>query len=280
MATAHSMTTSANWNIRSKPQSSASTQDSVVSKSTWKTWDLQTQHSVSLAQKNRLPSTFIKFAPFTKKIVVKPGHMTPHFTPGSGGLPTNCKGWPTSPTPMDLQSDMAISTDHRRSTADDVAMIIAECVKYNWCLLSVQSTNCVFLHVCSGHQLVVEFNAHKEKLMKEKITLRSATNDNVLFLIFHARVLGKCSVCTSMCAILCTDRQTDTHTHAIYNTCVHPSSHGFWNTHTCTHTCIDTHTHMHAHIHMCSHPLIDHTPIGMHRHTQTPPPPPHTHKCT
>lgn len=44
----------------------------------------------------------------------------------------------------------------------------------------------------NGHEVVVEFNAHKEKLMTEKITLRSQDNsDNVLFIIFHARVLGK-----------------------------------------------------------------------------------------
>ncbi|KAK7110694.1 adipose-secreted signaling protein-like isoform X2 [Littorina saxatilis] len=43
----------------------------------------------------------------------------------------------------------------------------------------------------NGNKMVVEFHAHKEKLMKEKITLRSATTDEVVFLIFHARVLGK-----------------------------------------------------------------------------------------
>lgn len=43
-----------------------------------------------------------------------------------------------------------------------------------------------------SHEVVVEFNAHKEKLIKEKITLCSQDNsDNVLFIIFHARVLGK-----------------------------------------------------------------------------------------
>ena len=44
---------------------------------------------------------------------------------------------------------------------------------------------------CAGHKLVVEFNALKEKLMKEKITLRAASGDAVLFLIFQARVLGE-----------------------------------------------------------------------------------------
>lgn len=43
----------------------------------------------------------------------------------------------------------------------------------------------------NGHKLVVEFNALKEKLMKEKITIQSATSDDMLCLIFHARVLGK-----------------------------------------------------------------------------------------
>lgn len=43
-----------------------------------------------------------------------------------------------------------------------------------------------------GHHLVVEFNAHKEKLMKEKVTIRSKERpDDVVFLIFFARVLGK-----------------------------------------------------------------------------------------
>ena len=50
----------------------------------------------------------------------------------------------------------------------------------------------VVCRIVSGHQLIVEFHANKEKLMKEKITLRSATGDNVLFLIFQARVLGEC----------------------------------------------------------------------------------------
>ncbi|KAL8563611.1 hypothetical protein ACOMHN_024712 [Nucella lapillus] len=43
-----------------------------------------------------------------------------------------------------------------------------------------------------GHQLVLEFNAQREKVMKEKITLRSNTSsDDVLFVILLARVLGK-----------------------------------------------------------------------------------------
>jgi hypothetical protein len=56
---------------------------------------------------------------------------------------------------------------------------------------SVLLTECNFICVHAGHQVIVEFNAHKEKLMKEKITLRSANSDEVLFLIFQARVLGK-----------------------------------------------------------------------------------------
>ena len=37
----------------------------------------------------------------------------------------------------------------------------------------------------------MEFKASKEKLMKEKVTLRSATSDDTLTLTFHARVLGE-----------------------------------------------------------------------------------------
>lgn len=43
-----------------------------------------------------------------------------------------------------------------------------------------------------GHQLLIEFSAQKEKLMKETITLRSAIDiNNVHLLTFQARVLGK-----------------------------------------------------------------------------------------
>ncbi|XP_076461846.1 adipose-secreted signaling protein-like [Babylonia areolata] len=43
-----------------------------------------------------------------------------------------------------------------------------------------------------GHKLVVEFNAEREKVMKEKITMRTPANsDDTVFIVFIARVLGK-----------------------------------------------------------------------------------------
>ena len=83
-------------------QSSASTQDTVVLKSIWKKRDLQTQHSESVAQENRLLATFFKSAPpppNAKKSAARSGHRTPHFTQSSGGSQTTYKGWPVSPTP-------------------------------------------------------------------------------------------------------------------------------------------------------------------------------------
>lgn len=42
-----------------------------------------------------------------------------------------------------------------------------------------------------GHNLLIEFRAQKEKLMKEQLTLFDKQKANQLLLIFHARVLGK-----------------------------------------------------------------------------------------
>lgn len=42
-----------------------------------------------------------------------------------------------------------------------------------------------------GHDLMVEFRALKDKLMKEQITLFDTKKSNSVALVFHARVLGK-----------------------------------------------------------------------------------------
>ena len=104
-----------------------------------------------------------------------------------------------------------------------------------WCHrgCSEYKINGVVHHVGSGHQLLVEFNAHKEKLMKEKITLRSATSDEVLFLIFHARVLGEWS---ELYAVSCTPDAN-----ACIPSCTHYKIYWFTQVRTHTHT---QHTHI------------------------------------
>jgi len=44
-----------------------------------------------------------------------------------------------------------------------------------------------------GHDLLMEFKAHKEKLMKEQLTLFDKKRASQVLLVFHARVLGKLS---------------------------------------------------------------------------------------
>ena len=43
-----------------------------------------------------------------------------------------------------------------------------------------------------GHQLLIDFKAYKEKLLREELVIADSNNAaETLTLIFHARVLGK-----------------------------------------------------------------------------------------
>ena len=46
------------------------------------------------------------------------------------------------------------------------------------------------LSVGQGHHLSIDFHAHKEKLLKEKLTISNTDNSQSLDLILMARVLG------------------------------------------------------------------------------------------
>ena len=123
------------------------------------------------------------------------------------------------------------------ANGDDHVVECRDCCRHTdwlWCHrgCSEYKINGVVHHVGSGHQLLVEFNAHKEKLMKEKITLRSATSDEVLFLIFHARVLGEWS---ELYAVSCTPDAN-----ACIPSCTHYKIYWFTQVRTHTHT---QHTH-------------------------------------
>lgn len=51
----------------------------------------------------------------------------------------------------------------------------------------------MFLSVCTeGHQLVIEFNAYKERLLEELFDVYSARDRRkTMSFVFHARVLGQ-----------------------------------------------------------------------------------------
>ena len=50
----------------------------------------------------------------------------------------------------------------------------------------------VLLHVV-GHQLVIDFNAYKERLLEEMLNIYGVRDKRKsLSFVFHARVLGKC----------------------------------------------------------------------------------------
>ena len=101
MATVLNISTSTNWSGGSKPPSSASALDIVVSRNTRKRWGLQRQHSVNVVRLNRHQSTFSKSAHSMKRNVAEFGHMTPRSTPNSGGTSTTNEGRLASPTPPD-----------------------------------------------------------------------------------------------------------------------------------------------------------------------------------
>ena len=54
--------------------------------------------------------------------------------------------------------------------------------------------SCVYLFVGTGHKLVIEFHAHREKLLQERVTVKSQDSTKYRELHLHARVLGNINV--------------------------------------------------------------------------------------